>query len=139
MLFKDGVDAENKIPQKPGLSSEYTHINNLQITVGGSNIFANDLRYTYQTFTQEFLNTFGINANESTGLGSGLTGYEEWLKNPYYYVDCTRVPDELSKAYRPVQISGTNVSSKKVTYQIFCFYERGFKLNTLSGEIENKV
>ena len=62
--------------------------------VGGSNIFANDLRYTYQTFTQEFLNTFGINANESTGLGSGLIGYEEWLKNPYYYVDCTRVPDE---------------------------------------------
>ena len=54
-------------------------------------------------------------------------------------MDCTRVPEKLSKAYRPVQIPGTKVSAHEITYQIFCLYERGFKLSTLCGEIENKV
>ena len=118
------------LPLKNGI------INNLQILVGGSNVLNNDLRYNYQTFNNEILNSFGINGNESQGLGSGLIDFNEWYNNPYYFIDCSRTPDELSNAYRSLQITGRNVSTRDVNYIVFAFYERGFKLNTLSGEIE---
>ena len=114
---------------------KYGHFNNLQVLVGGANVLANDLRYTHQTFTQEFLNSHGVNANESTGLGSGLIDYSDWFKNPYYFIDCSRVPDELMSSYRSLQISATNVTTQKMTLSVYAFFERKFMLNTVTGEL----
>jgi hypothetical protein len=57
------------------------------------------------------------------------------LKKPYYLIDISRVPDELTTSYRSLQISGTNVTSKKMNLCVFAFFERKFNLNTLTGEI----
>ena len=127
---------ENTSPIDSGLPKPYGHLGNLQVLVGGSNVLANDLRYSFHTFAQEFLNSFGVNGNESTGLGSGLIGYKEWFKNPYYFIDCSRVPDELTKSYRSLQITGTNVTTTPTELIVFAFYERSFKLNTINGQIE---
>ncbi len=45
------------------------HINNFNVLVGGSNVLHADARYTYQSFNNEFFNEFGINGNNSPGLG----------------------------------------------------------------------
>ena len=95
-LFDDGQ------PQLMG------HINNFNILVGGSNVLHADARYTYQSFNNEFFNEFGINGNQSPGLGSNLIDFKTWLKKPYYYVNCSRVPNELKQAYRSLQIKGIN-------------------------------
>ena len=129
-------DKENVSPIDSGLPKAFGHLGNLQVLVGGSNVLANDLRYSFHTFAQEFLNSFGVNGNESAGLGSGLIGYKEWFKNPYYFIDCSRVPDELTKSYRSLQITGTNVTTTPTELVVFAFYERSFKLNTINGQIE---
>ena len=51
------------------------HINNFDVLVGGSNDLHADARYTYQSFNNEFFNEFGVNGNQSPGLGSNLIDY----------------------------------------------------------------
>jgi hypothetical protein len=123
-IFDDGL------PQLMG------HINNFNVLVGGSNVLHQDSRYTYQQFNNEFFNEFGINGNQSPGLGSSLIDYKAWLKKPYYYVNCSRVPLEQQKAYRSLQIKGTNSSNLTMDYVIFAIYEKNFKLDIISGNME---
>jgi len=114
------------------------HINNFNVLVGGSNVLHADARYTYQSFNNEFFNEFGVNGNQSPGLGSNLIDFKSWLKKPYYYVNCSRVPMEQQNAYRSLQIKGTNSSALAVDYMIFAVYEKNFQLDVISGNI-NKI
>ena len=113
-----------------------SHINNLNILVGGSNVLHADARYTYQSFINEFFNEHGLNGNQSPGLGSGLIDYKSWLKKPYYYVNCSRVPMEQQTSYRSLQIKGTNSSALTVDYMIFAIYQKSFSLDVILGNIE---
>ena len=119
-----------------GLPQLMGHINNFNVLVGGSNVLHQDSRYTYQQFNNEFFHEFGVNGNQSSGLGSSLIDFKSWLKKPYYYVNCSRVPMEQQKAYRSLQIKGTNSSSLAMDYVIFALYEKSFKLDVISGNIE---
>ena len=119
-----------------GLPQLMGHINNFNVLVGGSNVLHQDSRYTYQQFNNEFFNEFGINGNQSTGMGSSLIDFSSWLKKPYYYVNCSRVPLEQQKSYRSLQIKGTNSSVLSMDYVIFAIYEKSFQLDVISGNIE---
>ncbi len=85
--------------------------------------------------TTKFFHEFGINGNQSSGLGSSLIDFKSWLKKPYYYVNCSRVPMEQQNAYRSLQIKGTNSSSLAVDYVIFAIYSKSFSLDVISGNI----
>jgi hypothetical protein len=129
-LLNNNVNAfDDGLPQLMG------HINNFNVLVGGSNVLHQDSRYTYQQFNNEFFHEFGINGNQSSGLGSSLIDFKSWLKKPYYYVNCSRVPMEQQNAYRSLQIKGTNSSSLAVDYVIFAIYEKSFSLDVISGNI----
>ena len=119
-----------------GLPQLMGHINNFNVLVRGSNVLHQDSRYTYQQFNNEFFNEFGINGNQSTGMGSSLIDFSSWLKKPYYYVNCSRVPLEQQKSYRSLQIKGTNSSVLSMDYVIFALYEKSFQLYVISGNIE---
>jgi hypothetical protein len=119
-----------------GLPQSFAHINNFNVMVGGSNVLHQDSRYGYQQFNNEFFNEFGINGNQSPGIGSGLIDFKSWIKKPFYYVNCSRVPKEQQKAYRSLQIKGTNSSALTMDYYIFAIYEKNFSLDVVSGNLE---
>jgi len=119
-----------------GLPQLMGHINNLNVLVGGVNVLMQDSRYTYQSFNNDFFNEFGVNGNQSPGLGSSLIDYKSWLKKPYYYVNCSRVPRDQQNAYRSLQIKGTNSSVLTMDYIIHAVYEKSFKLDVVSGNVE---
>jgi hypothetical protein len=123
-LFDDGQ------PQLLG------HINNFNVLVGGSNVLHANARFTYQSFNNEFFNEFGVNGNQSPGLGSCLIDFKSWLKKPYYYVNCSRVPMEQQNAYRSLQIKGTNSSDLAMDYVIFAIYEKTFQIEVISGRFK---
>jgi hypothetical protein len=118
-----------------GLPQLMGHINNFNVLVGGSNFMHQDSRYTYQQFNNDFFHEFGINGNQSSGLGASLIDFKSWLKKPYYYVNCSHVPLEQQNAYRSLQIKGTNSSSLAVDYVIFAIYSKSFILDIISGNI----
>jgi len=121
-----------------GLPQLMAHINIFNVLVGGSNVLHADARYTYQCFNNEFFNKFGVNGNQSPGLGSNLIDFKSWLKKPYYYVNCSRVPEEQRTAYRSLQNKGTNSCELPMDYMIFAIYEKNFQLDVFSGNI-NKI
>jgi hypothetical protein len=118
-----------------GLPQSFAHINNFNIMVGGSNVLHQDSRYGYQQFNNEFFNEFGINGNQSPGIGSGLIDFKSWVKKPFYYVNCSRVPEDQQMTYRSLQIKGTNSSNLTMDYYIFAIYEKNFSLDIISGVI----
>ena len=83
-----------------------------------------------------FLNEFGINGNQSPGIDSSFIDFKSWIKKPFYYVNCSRVPKHQQNAYRSLQIKGTNVSALKMDYYIFAIYEKNFSLDVISGSLE---
>ena len=119
-----------------GLPQSYAHISQFNIMVGGSNVLHQDSRYGFQQFNNEFFNEFGINGNQSPGIGSGLIDFKSWVKKPYYYVNCSRVPLEQQMTYRSLQITGTNSSALTMDYYIFAIYEKNFSLDIISGATE---
>jgi hypothetical protein len=118
-----------------GLPQSFAHISQFNIMVGGSNVLHQDSRYGYQQFNNEFFNEFGINGNQSPGIGSGLIDFKSWVKKPFYYVNCSRVPEEQQMTYRSLQITGTNSSALPMDYYIFAIYEKNFSLDIISGVI----
>lgn len=128
----------NANPFDDGLPQLYAHINSFNVLVGGANVLHQDSRYTYQTFVNEFFNEFGINGNQSRGLGSSLIGFEDWQRKPYYYVNCSRVPDENAKAYRSLQVTGKNMTKLAMDYVVYAIYEKEIELNVVNGAIEKK-
>ena len=126
----------NVNPFDDGLPQQLAHINNFNVVVGGVNTLHQDSRYTYQSFNNEFFNEFGINGNQSAGLGSSLIDFKSWINKPYYYVNCSRVPLEQQMAYRSLQIKGTNLSAQTVDYLIYAIYEKNFQMDVVSGVIK---
>jgi hypothetical protein len=118
-----------------GLPQSFAHISQFNIMVGGSNVLHQDSRYGYQQFNNEFFNEFGINGNQSPGIGSGLIDFKSWIKKPFYYVNCSRVPLDQQMTYRSLQITGTNSSALPMDYYIFAIYEKNFSLDIISGVI----
>ena len=116
-----------------GLPQSFAHINQFNVMVGGANVLHQDSRYAYQEFNNEFFNEFGINGNQSPGIGSGLIDFKSWVKKPYYYVNCSRVPLDQQMTYRSLQITGTNSSALAMDYYIFAIYEKNFSLDIISG------
>ena len=119
-----------------GLPQSMGHINNFNVLIGGLNVLMQDSRYTYQSFNNEFFNEFGVNGNQSPGLGSSLIDYKSWLKKPYYYVNCSRVPKDQQMSYRSLQIKGTNASVLPMDYIIYAIYEKNITLDVVSGDVK---
>jgi hypothetical protein len=119
-----------------GLPQLMGHINNFNVLIGGLNVLMQDSRYTYQSFNDEFFNEFGVNGNQSPGLGSSLIDYKSWLKKPYYYVNCSRVPKDQQMSYRSLQIKGTNASVLPMDYIIYAIYEKTITLDVISGNVK---
>jgi len=113
-------------------------INNFNVLVGGVNVLMQDSRCTYQSFNNDFFNEHGINGNQSVGLGSYLIDYKSWLKKPYYYVNCNRVPMEQQNAYRSLQIKGTNSSVLTMDYLIYAIYEKTLPLTLFQGTLKKR-
>jgi hypothetical protein len=59
-----------------GLPQSFAHINNFNVLVGGSNVLHQDSRYGYQQFNNDFFNEFGINGNQSPGIGPSLIDFK---------------------------------------------------------------
>jgi hypothetical protein len=118
-----------------GLPQSFAHISQFNIMVGGTNVLHQDSRYGYQQFNNEFFNEFGINGNQSPGIGSGLIDFKSWVKKNYYYVNCSRIPLDQQNSYRSLQIKGTNSSALTMDYYIFAVYEKKNSLDIITGDI----
>ena len=118
---------------EPGTVSPHA-ITNFNLSLGGINIYQNNITYGYEHFMNE-MTAWGINANKSTGMVSGRISQADWSNN-YGYIVCDlsrRLPEDDTTSIA-VSITGTNSGLKSL--DLFCFieYEKSIVIDLLSGK-----
>ena len=118
---------------EPGTVSPHA-IQNFNVSLGGVNIYQNNVTYGYEHFLNE-ITSWGINANKSTGMVSGRISQRDWSNN-YGYIVCDlsrRLPEDDTTSIA-VSITGTNQGAKAL--DLFCFieYEKSIVIDILSGK-----
>jgi hypothetical protein len=109
-------------------------ISNFQIQISGKNLFINNLQYDFENFTEQFVQGNALNGALTTGLASGLIGYEEWATTyRYYYANAFRsIPSEDGVA-KAVQVSGLNQSGVVIDMMVFIEFQREITLDVRTG------
>lgn len=94
-------------------------INQLNVQVGGANVFSNSIMYDYEFFINELHGVNAINGGKTMGLTSGLVdqiGFENIYR--YYYVDLERRVSD-NKTPKSIVLVGQN--SNAVSMDLHCF------------------
>lgn len=109
-------------------------ITNFQIQVSGKNLFINQLQYDFETYYEQLAASNQLNGNLTSGMTSGLIGFEDFQSlYRYYYGNCSRsIPSEDGVA-KSIQIMGTNNTSVTVDLMVFLEFSREITVDVRSG------
>jgi hypothetical protein len=119
-----------------GATPDPITLQNFQILISGNTLFQQPMQYGYEEFLEQVVSINQLNGSLTTGLASGLIGYDEWQHGYRYYVgDASRIlPSEEGMA-RSVQIQGTIPNGyPAVDLQVFIVYEKKIVINVSTGQ-----
>jgi hypothetical protein len=121
---------------EPSTTSPLLAITSFQIQVAGLNLFQQDYTYDFQTFADEVASMYAVNGGMTTGLTSGLIGFDAFQQG--YRVYCANASRRLpldNSVPKSVQILGTNASTVAVDYYCFVTFNRKLTVDTRTGAI----
>lgn len=118
-----------------GATPDPITLGNFQILISGTTLFQQQLQYGYEEFYEQMVSINQLNGSLTTGLGSGLIGYNEWQYLYRYYVgNASRIiPSEEGMA-RSVQVQCTNKSTVPIDLMVFVEYEKSITVNMATGQ-----
>jgi hypothetical protein len=119
----------------PGTTSPLNaHITELQVTLAGNNVLAQNQRYTYEAFSNELARINAIMGGTQTGITSGLLSKFDFENAyAYYVVDLSRRDSAENLVPKAVMVSGTNISDKDLEIICFIGYRRHLNIDTATG------
>lgn len=113
-------------------------VNSFNLSVDNKNIFEQNVQYSFEYFNEHFRPAMSLNGGVSKAMSSGLLSRYDWER--FYrivYVDLSRNVDRARDSQsKPIQLIFTNGSNVKMDYFIILSYERSFKLDILSGQLQ---
>jgi hypothetical protein len=111
-------------------------ITQFQVQLSGKNSFNQNQAYDYEQFVEQLCASNQLNGSMTTGLGSGLIGYNEFEQlYRYYYVNASRGNPQDMGVSKSIQIQGTNQSAATASLLVFASFERSVVLNVASGQV----
>ena len=118
-----------------GATPDPITLSNFQILISGTTLFQQQLQYGYEEFYEQVVSINQLNGSLTTGLGSGLIGYNEWQYLYRYYVgNASRIlPSEEGMA-RSVQVQCLNKSAVAIDLMVFVEYEKQITVNMATGQ-----
>jgi hypothetical protein len=109
---------------------------NWNVLLSGSNLWQNNLNYTFEQFSQQLHKT-GINGGSSLGMSSGLISQNDW-ENGYRFLlaDLSRTSSEATdNIMKSIQVVGTNSGSQAIDIYWFLFFEREITIDIQTGSL----
>lgn len=107
---------------------------NFQVSVGGQNMFMNNVQYSYQAFLE---NLYGCNAIQGglvDGINSGLIGQLDFeMGYCFYYANCSRMMSVEQAVPKSVTIRGQNMSGKAIDLYVFIAFKQEIAIDCLTG------
>jgi hypothetical protein len=119
----------------PGTTSPLNaHITEVQVTLAGNNVLAQNQKYTYEAFSNELARINAIMGGTQTGITSGLLSKFDFENAyAYYVVDLSRRDSAENFVPKAVMVSGTNISDKDLEIICFIGYRRHLNIDTATG------
>jgi hypothetical protein len=118
----------------PGTTSPMCALTELQVTLGGENVYTQNERYDYEAFLNELSRINGLLGGVTTGLTSGLIDrYMFDNAYRYYVADLSRRNSAEDLVPKAIHVSGTNVTELPLEILAFVAYRRHLNIDTLTG------
>jgi len=107
-------------------------LTNLQVGVGGQNVFNSTLNMTYEFFLQQ-VNLAEQLKSSDFGVSTGLISQGYWEASKLYFVNVERsnIADKLQP--RNINVSFTNNSNAAIDVIIFTFYSDKLVIDVETG------
>ena len=119
-----------------GGSPDPIPITQFQIQLSGKNSFNQNQAYDYEQFVEQLVASNQLNGSMTTGLGSGLIGFNEWEQlYRYMYCNASRGNPQDMGVSKSIQIQGTTTTAATVSLLVFAEFERSVVLNLASGQV----
>ena len=119
---------------EPATCSPYL-ITQYNVSLGGLQIYPQNVTYNYEMYLNEMNGAYGINANKTTGLCSSRISQIDYNNTYGYLVSdlSRRLPEDDTTAIS-VSITGTNAGAKALDLMCYVEYERFMTIDLLSGK-----
>ena len=119
-----------------GGSPDPIPITQFQVQLSGKNVFNQNQEYDYRQFVEQLVASNQLNGGMTTGLGSGLIGFNDFEQlYRYYYVNCSRgLPQDMGVS-KSIQIQGQTTTAATVSLLVFAEFERSISINVASGQV----
>lgn len=108
-------------------------LTNLQVSLGGQNVLASTLYYSFETFLEQVAHAETLTGSD-LGMAVGLINQSWWEMNRVYWVDLSRGRDADRASMRNLSISFQNNSNVSITLMCFTVY-----LDKLTIDVETGV
>jgi hypothetical protein len=119
-----------------GGSPDPIPITQFQVQLSGKNVYNANIEYDYRAFVEQLVSSNQLNGGLTTGLGSGLIGFNDFEQlYRYYYTNCSRGAVQDVGVAKSVQIQGVTQSNATVSILVFCEFERSVVINVASGQV----
>lgn len=118
-----------------GTTSPLVSLNELQVSLAGTNIWNQNQRYDYEAFIDELSKINAVMGNLTVGETSGVLSKFDFDNAYRYYVcDLSRRDSSEDMVPKAINLSGNNNTNLPLDLVCFVAYEREFKVDTISGE-----
>ena len=119
-----------------GGSPDPIPITQFNIQLSGKNVYNANIDYDYRAFVEQLVSSNQLNGGMTTGLSSGLIGYNDFEQlYRYIYTNCSRGAVQDVGVAKSVQIQGNTQSQATVSILVFCEFERSVVINVASGQV----
>jgi hypothetical protein len=109
---------------------------NVQVTIGGINIYQNVQSYSYELFLEQILLYNNINGAQ-VGITCGLISQDMWQNNyRIYYTDCSRCNEQDLNTPRNISISFINNSLQTIDCLVYTEYYKDCVIDVETGMLD---
>ena len=121
----------------PGTCCPYARVSELNVFVGNTPWFYQDVTYGWERYNNEILKSKTPFGNAIRGFGGGLLDQHAWETNHgYIYVSLDRWESKSAdNVPKTIGIKFTNASNITCDYHCFLIYEDEINLNTSTGQL----
>jgi hypothetical protein len=122
----------------PGVNGlPYFTYSNLQVRLGGKNIWNWNMQYGYDLFEREIRGLNSVTGNMENALRTGKQiSFVNWLKqNGYIFVDLSKHVESEDNSYFSIDLDLYNPFAVPLGITCYVFYEKDISINVQTGQL----
>jgi hypothetical protein len=121
----------------PGVTDPQLSLTGIQIKVGSEYVLPDRVNYDFIQFLEQTSTMFGLNANQTNAMSSGIIDFQKFRHNYRYYVfDLSRYLDSQDNVPRMITLETFNNSNVAVDLYCYCGYERSAEFDLQKGAVQ---